>query len=124
MVASARSRSSRRPVDREAARDLARAEVVVRDGVDLPEEQARALWRAFREHLAHSPDDLDGFARAHGFTDARAETRRGRSVLRLESAIDTSTSSRRSPGPARAKAARSIPPPASRAASSRTTRGR
>ncbi|MFI5299398.1 MAG: hypothetical protein ACHREM_14995 [Polyangiales bacterium] len=121
MSASARSRS--RSVGNGGGRGVARCEVVMRDGVELPEDQARALWRAFREHLEHSPEDTRGFARAHGFADVRAESRRGRAVLTLESAVEASLSSKRSPGPARAKATRSPPPPA-RLASSRSARAR
>lgn len=55
--------------------------IVMRDGVELPEEQARALWRAFSEHMERHRDDLDGFARAHGFVSVRPEHRRGRAVL-------------------------------------------
>jgi hypothetical protein len=55
--------------------------VVVRDGVELPEEQARALWRAFSEHMERNEQDLDGFARAHGFVTVKPEHRRGRAVL-------------------------------------------
>lgn len=79
---------------------------VVRDGVDLPEEQARALWRAFSEHMERSHDDYDGFARDHGFLSVRAEHRRGRAVLIVSSVA-------------------SIPPPpprASRPSSPRKTR--
>jgi hypothetical protein len=54
---------------------------VLRDGVELPEEQARALWRAFSEHMERNQDDLEGFARDHGFVSVRAEHRRGRAVL-------------------------------------------
>ena len=59
--------------------------LVVRDGVDLPEEQARALWRAFSEHMERSQHDYDGFARDHGFVSVRAEHRRGRAVLIVSS---------------------------------------
>jgi len=55
--------------------------VVVRDGIELPEEQARALWRAFSEHMERNREDLDGFARSHGFVAVRPEHRRGRAVL-------------------------------------------
>ena len=54
---------------------------VIRDGVDLPEDQARALWRAYTEHLERDGEDLEGFARAHGFLSVRAERRRGRAIL-------------------------------------------
>jgi len=59
---------------------------VIRDGVDLPEEQARALWRAFSEHMERSRHDYDGFARDHGFHSVRAEHRRGRAILIVSSA--------------------------------------
>lgn len=54
---------------------------VVRDGVELAEEQARALWRAFSEHMDRSQDDFDGFAKDHGFVAVRTDIRRGRAVL-------------------------------------------
>jgi hypothetical protein len=69
---------------------------VLRDGVDLPEEQARALWRAFSEHLDRNAGDVEGFARAHGFVGVRAEHRRGRAILHV-----TSLASAPTPRPAR-----------------------
>src|SRR4051812_6984251 len=75
---------------------------VVRDGIDLPEEQARALWRAFSEHMERSKHDYEGFARDHGFLHVRAEHRRGKAVLFVDSVA-------------------SIPPPPPRA--SRPSRG-
>lgn len=81
--------------------------IVVRDGVDLPEEQARALWRAFSEHMERSRHDYDGFARDHGFVSVRAEHRRGRAVLYV-----SSTASIPPPRPATRKARESIPAPA------------
>jgi hypothetical protein len=71
--------------------------VVVRDGVELPEEQARALWRAFSEHMDRNERDLDGFARAHGFVSVKPEHRRGRAVLVV------TTSQSIPPPPAKAK---------------------
>jgi hypothetical protein len=58
---------------------------VIRDGVELPEEQARALWRAFSEHMERNEDDLAGFARDHGFARVRSEHRRGRALLVIAS---------------------------------------
>ena len=58
---------------------------VVRDGIELPEEQARALWRAFSEHMEQNPHDVEGFAKAHGFALVRAEHRRTRAVLLVSS---------------------------------------
>lgn len=70
---------------------------VVRDGIQLPEDQAKALWRAFSEHMEQNPHDVDGFARSHGFARVRTEHRRGRAVLLVSS-----------------RAASLPPPPASR----------
>ncbi len=92
---------------------------VVRDGVDLPEEQARALWRAFSEHMERSRHDFDGFARDHGFLSVRAEHRRGRAIL-----IVSSTASMPPPRPSRPsqqprKARESMPPQARAAGTKR-----
>ena len=87
---------------------------VVRDGVELPEEQARALWRAFSEHMERSREDLEGFARDHGFTSVRAEHRRGRAVL----VVATSASI---PPPPRRDAAAAKPPVRANARRTSTT---
>ncbi len=58
---------------------------VIRDGIELPEDQARALWRAFSDHMERNRDDLEGFARAHGFASVKPEHRRGRAVLLVKS---------------------------------------
>ena len=87
---------------------------VLRDGIELPEEQARALWRAFSEHMERNREDVEGFARDHGFTSVRAEHRRGRAVL----VVVTSQSI---PPPARRGEARASVRPASRP--SRTSTG-
>jgi len=92
---------------------------VVRDGVDLPEEQARALWRAFSEHMERTRHDYDGFARDHGFLSVRAEHRRGRAVLIVSSVASlppppprqSRPSNPSRPPPAR-KARESVPPTA------------
>jgi hypothetical protein len=89
---------------------------VVRDGVDLPEEQARALWRAFSEHMERSRHDYDGFARDHGFLSVRAEHRRGRAVLIISSrtaSIPPPRASRPSQQPRKARENASPPPRAS-----------
>ncbi len=65
---------------------------VTRDGVDLPEEQARALWRAFSEHMERNEHDLEGFARDHGFASVRAEHRRGRAVLIISTSVSAGSS--------------------------------
>jgi hypothetical protein len=93
---------------------------VIRDGVDLPEEQARALWRAFSEHMERSRHDYDGFARDHGFLSVRAEHRRGRAVLIVSSVASLppppprASRPSRPNGPPPARKARDSVPPATR----------
>lgn len=77
---------------------------VIRDGVDLPEDQARALWRAFSEHLERNHEDVEGFARAHGFVAVRAEHRRGRAVLFVSSVASLPPPPPRPSRPSRAPA--------------------
>jgi hypothetical protein len=83
---------------------------VIRDGVDLPEEQARALWRAFSEHMERSRHDYDGFARDHGFVSVRAEHRRGRAILIIASVASLPPPPPRQSRPTAAKARASVPP--------------
>lgn len=86
--------------------------LVVRDGVDLPEEQARALWRAFSEHMEHSQHDYDGFARAQGFVSVRAEHRRGRAVLIVSSSASMPPARPSRPSTTPRKARESVTPQA------------
>jgi hypothetical protein len=79
---------------------------VVRDGVELPEEQARALWRAFSEHMERSTDGHEGFARAHGFASVKAEHRRGRAVLVVASVVSYGERASRPSGVRRATTSR------------------
>ncbi len=79
---------------------------VVRDGVDLPEEQARALWRAFSEHMERSHLDYAGFARDHGFAKVKAEHRRGKAVLIVASVASLPPPPPRTSGVGRAPAPR------------------
>jgi hypothetical protein len=98
---------------------------VVRDGVELADEQARALWRAFSEHMERSRGDLDGFARDHGFVAIRAEHRRGKAILLVWSAASIPPAARRSEPPSRSGSrpgtakGRTLSSPALRAASRR-----
>lgn len=89
---------------------------VIRDGVDLPEEQARALWRAFSEHMERTHLDYEGFARDHGFAKVKAEHRRGKAVLIVASVASMPPPPPRTSGVGRAPAPRkarpSAPPPA------------
>lgn len=84
---------------------------VVRDGVDLPEDQARALWRAFSEHMERNHEDAEGFARAHGFLSVRAEHRRGRAVL-IVSSVASLPPPARGTKPSRARAPAKVREPA------------
>ncbi|GAC1584499.1 MAG: hypothetical protein NVS3B20_27420 [Polyangiales bacterium] len=72
---------------------------VIRDGIELPEEQARALWRAYSEHMDRQAHDVDGFARDHGFAVVKAEHRRGKAVLVVSSSASVPPPSRRSMPP-------------------------
>jgi hypothetical protein len=87
---------------------------VIRDGVDLPEDQARALWRAYSEHLERNHEDIDGFARSHGFVAVRTEHRRGRAVLYVSSVASLPPppprQSRPSRAPAKVREAATPPP--------------
>lgn len=87
---------------------------VVRDGVDLPEDQARALWRAYSEHLERNRDDVEGFARAHGFVAVRAEHRRGKAILIVSSVASLpppARTSRPSRAPTKARVREPAPAP-------------
>ena len=75
---------------------------MIRDGIELPEDQARALWRAFSDHMDRNREDLDGFASAHGFATVKAEHRRGTAVLVVKSLASIPPPRRSSP-PAAAK---------------------
>ena len=46
--------------------------LVVRvDGALMPEEEGRAFWARFSEHMEKNKGDLAGFARAEGFASVR-----------------------------------------------------
>ncbi|MDI1429376.1 hypothetical protein [Polyangium sorediatum] len=51
------------------------------DGVALPEEEARDLWKRFSEWMGEHRGDMAGFAKASGFTKITPEYRDGRAVL-------------------------------------------
>ena len=54
---------------------------VLLDGQPLPEDEARAVWTAFSEHMDWHVGDFDGFATAKGWKSVRPEHRRGQAVL-------------------------------------------
>ena len=44
---------------------------VIVDGVPMPDEEARAFWARFSEHMEKNKGDLGGFAKAEGFASVR-----------------------------------------------------
>ncbi|HEY3594723.1 MAG TPA: hypothetical protein VGL13_12645 [Polyangiaceae bacterium] len=54
---------------------------VLVDGKRLPEEDARALWKRFSEHLDAHRLDFNGFAKSEGFLSVRPESQGGEAVL-------------------------------------------
>ena len=44
---------------------------VLVDGVRMPDDEARAFWARFSEHMEKNKGDLGGFARAEGFASVR-----------------------------------------------------
>ena len=55
--------------------------VAVIDGAPLPEEEARALWKRFSEHMDVHQGDMAGFAAQNGFASVSPEYRAGQAVL-------------------------------------------
>jgi hypothetical protein len=53
------------------------------DGVALPEDEARRLWRKFSEYMEEHKGDLSGFAKSEGFVSAHPRSEGGRAVLVL-----------------------------------------
>jgi len=51
------------------------------DGVQLPDEEARALWTKFSEHMDEHRGDMAGFAKLHGYVSVAPEARGGQAVL-------------------------------------------
>jgi len=51
------------------------------DGVFLPDEEARALWKEFSEHMDANRGDMAGFAKKKGFVSVAPEYQKGRAVL-------------------------------------------
>ena len=51
------------------------------DSVPLPEEDAKALWREFSEHMDANRGDMAGFAKKKGWFAVAPEFRDGKAVL-------------------------------------------
>jgi hypothetical protein len=54
---------------------------VIVDGTPLPDEEARAMWKRFSDHMDVHKGDLVGFAKAEGFASVHPEMHNGRAVL-------------------------------------------
>jgi hypothetical protein len=54
---------------------------VVVDGAALPEDEARAFWSRFSEHMEENRGDLAGFARTEGLASVHPEVRDVEPVL-------------------------------------------
>lgn len=55
--------------------------LVLVDGSPLPEEEGRALWKAFSEHMDEHRGDMAGFAAKRGYVSVAPEYRQGKAVL-------------------------------------------
>jgi hypothetical protein len=54
---------------------------VLVDGVPMGDDDARAFWKRFSDHLEANRGDLLGFAKAEGLASVHPETRGGMPVL-------------------------------------------
>ncbi len=71
------------------------------DGAPLAEEEARALWKEFSEHMDEHRGDMAGFAAKKGWFSVLPEHRAGKAVLMVR----TSASAKMAPPPAAPKPA-------------------
>ena len=53
------------------------------DDRELPEEEARALWKRFSDHMEAHQGDLRGFAEKEGVASVLPEHGAGKAILRL-----------------------------------------
>lgn len=67
------------------------------DAAPLPEEEAKALWREFSEHMEANRGDMAGFAAKKGWRSIAPEYRGGKAVL-----VVRTTATDRAPLPAQA----------------------
>ena len=51
------------------------------DGVALPSEAARDLWKKFSDYMGEHRGDFAGFAKTNGFIRVAPEYRNGKAVL-------------------------------------------
>jgi hypothetical protein len=71
------------------------------DGTPLAEEEARALWKEFSEHMDEHRGDMAGFATKKGWFSVLPEHRAGKAVLMVR----TSATAKMAPPPAAPKPA-------------------
>ena len=57
---------------------------VLVDGVALPDDEARALWTKFSEHMDQHKGDMAGFAKLCGYARVSPEARNGQAVLLIQ----------------------------------------
>jgi hypothetical protein len=51
------------------------------DGTPMPDEEARAFWTRFSDHMDAHAGDLVGFARREGYASVHPEARNGVALL-------------------------------------------
>jgi hypothetical protein len=54
---------------------------VLVDGVALPNDAARDLWKKFSDYMGEHRGDLKGFAKTNGYFSVAPEHRNGKAVL-------------------------------------------
>jgi hypothetical protein len=64
------------------------------DGAPLGDDEARALWKEFSEHMDGNRGDMAGFAKAKGWVSVAPEYRDGKAVL-----VARTTAARKAPPP-------------------------
>lgn len=74
---------------------------VIVDDAPLPEEEARALWVKFSEHMDANRGDMAGFAKLCGYVSVAPEVRKGLPVLvvRTTAAPSPKPSPKQKPSP-------------------------
>ncbi|MFO0760513.1 MAG: hypothetical protein U0359_28795 [Byssovorax sp.] len=77
---------------------------VLIDGAPLPEEEARALWVAFSEHMDQHRGDFAGFAALKGWFSVKPEHRQGKAVLVVQTSETAKVAPPPGPAPPRAGA--------------------
>jgi hypothetical protein len=55
--------------------------VVLVDGTPLPDDEARAVWQAFSDHMEATHGDREAFAAQRGWANVVQEYKKGRAVL-------------------------------------------